>query len=109
MMYDECELNYILNTERNKANQISIDKLLSNGKTITNDTEIANSLPDHFINIGYNLASTIDTGSDSFKDYLHDNISNSFFINLTTYNEDEKELFTFKNKKQTLTVLKSIY
>ena len=70
-------LNYILNTEKNRDNQISVDKLLINGKTITNDTEIANSLNDHFINIGYNLASTIDTGSNSFKDYLHDNISNS--------------------------------
>ena len=30
------------------------------------------SLNDHFINIGYNLARTIDTGSNSFKDYLHD-------------------------------------
>ena len=45
------------------------------------------------------MASTIDTGSDSFKDYLHDSISDSFFINPTTYSEIDKELFTFKNKK----------
>ena len=32
-------MNYILNTKRNKANQISVDILLINGKT---DTEIAN-------------------------------------------------------------------
>ena len=102
-------LNYILNTKRNKASQISIDKLLISGKTITNDTEIANLLNDHFINMGYNLASTIDTGSNSFKDYLHDNISNSFFINPTTYSEIDKELSTFKTKKQTLTILKFIY
>ena len=55
--------------------EISIGKLLINGKTITNDTEIANSLNDHFINIGYNLGRTIDTGSNSVKDYQHDNIS----------------------------------
>ena len=42
-------MNYILNTKRNKSDQISMDKLLINGKTITNDTEIANSLNDHFI------------------------------------------------------------
>ena len=35
-------LNYIPNTKRNKANQISIDELLINGETITNDTEFAN-------------------------------------------------------------------
>ena len=84
-------MNCILNTERNKANQISIDNLLINGKTITNDTEIANSLTEHLISIGYNLASTTDTGSNSFKDYLHDNISYSFFINPATYSEIDKE------------------
>ena len=90
-------MKYILNTKRNKANHISIDKLLINGKTITNNTEITNSLSDYFINIGYNLASTIDTGSNSFRDYLLD--SSSFFINPTTYSEIDKELSTFKNKK----------
>ena len=92
-------LNHIFNTRRNNSHQISIDKFLIIGKTVTNDTETANSLNDHFINIGYNLACAIDTGSNSFKDYLYDNISNSFFINPTTYSEIDKELSTFKNKK----------
>ena len=93
------KLHIILNTKRNEANQISIDKILINGKIKPLPIIQKLLLDDHFRNFGYNLASTIDTGSNSSKDYLHDNISNSFFINPATYSE--KELSTFKNKKST--------
>ena len=64
------QLGYLLNTKNSKSKRKSVNKLIIDGKTVSNDKEAANALNSHFLNVGCNLANKVNHSSVSHKDYL---------------------------------------
>ena len=65
-------LGHLLNPNKHSNNSRVIDKLLTDGKKIKDNNEIADTLNDYFADIGKNLSDNIPSIKKSFKDYLKD-------------------------------------
>ena len=92
------ELGDLLSTtKRKKGNPIS--KLIVNNVEITKDKDIANTLNEHFTNIGKNLAQKIVPKQNlTFKTYLTNPIANSLYLRPTDSDEILKEINRLKTK-----------
>ena len=82
---------------RNKKQSTQSSKFISNGKEISDRTEIANLFNNYFINIGPTLASKIPQKGDKYLSYLsHLNID-SMFLEPTTRCEVIKIIMNLKD------------
>ena len=79
-------LGHILNKKRNKIS--TINALEINGRKITNQTDIAESINNYFCEIGENLAAEMDGNDpDEFKQYLNRSCNQSMFLHTFHLNE----------------------
>ena len=87
----------IINPKKSKKNTI-INSLLVNGKTISDDTQISNTMNDFFSTIGKKLADKIKVKQD-FKKYLQAANMNSMFLELSDIQEIKKIIMGLKSSK----------
>ena len=93
----------ILCPKRTKR-QNSVGRLVTNGKTIKNDKEIANALNTYFTNIGQDLSGEIIPTEQSFMDYLPNIVPKGIFIKPTDVIEIATEINLLHNKKSVLDI-----
>ena len=67
-----------------------IDRLVINGKNISNPTTVADTFANFFTNIGPSIFKKLNESKSSFSAFLKSNIKNSFFRDETTPSEVEK-------------------
>ena len=77
------QLSYLLDTKISKSKKNSVNKLIIDGKTVSNDKEIANALNSHFLNVGPNLANKVNHSSISHKDFLLNPTTDTVFLTPT--------------------------
>ena len=99
--------SYLLNTKSSKLKIISVNKLIIDGKTVSNDKKISNALNSHFLNVGPNLATNVNYSSVSHKDHLLNPTTNTVFLTPTDSIEIPKEISSLKNKKSGIDVFKT--
>ena len=91
------EINHILARSRNESK--TIDKIVVNGRKITDQQEIANEFNNFFVNIGPKLASCIDTENKKpFSSYLHRTVSSNFHFSTVTVEDITKILHSLQSK-----------
>ena len=76
--------------------------MLTDGKEIKDNSEIADTLNNYFADIGKNLSDNIPSIKKSFKDYLNNPTPASIFLRPTNLVEVRKEIDKLKSKKSTL-------
>ena len=101
------QLSYFLNTKNSKSKRNSVNKLIIDGKTVSNDKEIANALNSHFLNVGPNSANKVNHSSVSHKDYLLNPTTDTVFLTPTDSIEISEEISSLKNKKSGIDVFKT--
>ena len=101
------QLGYLLNTKNSKSKRSSVNKLIIDGKTVSNDKEIANALNSYFLNVGPNLANKVNHSSASHKDYLLNPTTDTVFLTPTDSIEISKEISSLKNKKSGIDIFKT--
>ena len=82
--------------KKKKANVTSCS-FLFNDEIITDEKEISNKFNDFFINVGPNLANSINHSSHSHKHYLKKTYTHSFFLKSISNNEVRKVISQLKN------------
>ena len=88
----------MLNPKRNKT--CSIAKIVDKSKrTLTSDTEIANSLNNFFCNIGSTISSKVGTTDTRFSKFLENQNECSFFLTKVTKREVINEISRLKPGK----------
>ena len=95
----------ILKSSKLKRN--SVNKLIIDRKTVSNDKEIANALNSYFLNVGPNLANKVNHSSASHKDYLLNPTTDTVFLTPTDSIEISKEISSLKNKKSGIDIFKT--
>ena len=106
-------INHVLKPKFNKKGN-SVKQIIINNKIHENPDEISNLFNEFFVNIGRDIAESVDSGPDDHKKYLsHINVPNSFFFKPVLPNETCLILNSLKNKpgninKVPIQVLKSI-
>ena len=78
-------------------NSRSVDRIVVNGKTITDKPEIADIFNDYFVNIGPNLSKQISPSTQDPLSYIHCNISGSMYLYPVDCNEIENVISMLKN------------
>ena len=86
------QLSYLLDTKISKSKKNSVNKLIIDGKTVSNDKEIANALNSHFLNVGPNLANKVNHSSISHKDFLLNPTTDTVFLTPTDSIEISEEI-----------------
>ena len=76
-----------------------IQKLLLNGKELTDTHDIANGINSFFCNIGESINQNLPKVGGHFTKYLKNKIAQTFFLSPVTEQETYKELNKLKNKK----------
>ena len=84
-------LKSILNRNKHKKQQ-RIPKIIVNGKEITNDQDIADTMNDYFCTIGPSLASKLPRPDKNFNDFMTNKIEETIFLSPTSEQEIEKEM-----------------
>ena len=80
-------------------NKSSIKSIVIDGKTIKGSQQIAEKFNDFFLNIGTNLAASLETNtSKTHRSYLNSNILTSFGFNLVDEDHINKIMKSLKNK-----------
>ena len=96
------------------SRQNVISKLILNNKTYVLGDEISNIFNDFFVNIGRDIAESVDSGPDDHRQYLnHINQPNSFFFRPVTPIDISVIIKSLKNKSSNINnfsvkILKSI-
>ena len=90
----------LLNTKTSKSKRNSVNKLIIDGKTVSNDKKIANALNSHFLNVGPNLANKVNHSSVSHKDCPLNPITDTNFLTPTDSTEISKEISSLKKQKE---------
>ena len=88
--------NDILGKSKNYSNSIS---LIHENKTIDQETELANTFNNYFVNIGHNLIDNINNQNINPLDFMGERTINSFVFLETDNNEIYNFIQNFKNKK----------
>ena len=78
-------------------NSRSVDRIVVNGKTITDKPEIADIFNKYFVNIGPNLSKQISPSTQDPLSYIHCNISDSMYLYPVDCNEIENVISMLKN------------
>ena len=92
-------LGSFLNSPRENT-KVHIDKLLVDGKELTNKKDIADSLNNYFINIGTQLSTKVNASDKTFHHYLKEPTENTIFLRPTNSYELLKELNSINNKQE---------
>ena len=88
---------------RNKSRQNIIKKIIVNNSIYERGEDIANIFNDFFVNVGKDIADSVDSGPDDHLKYLnHINQPNSFFFRPITPNETYAIINTLKNKPSSI-------
>ena len=85
------------NKRHNRSN--SIDRLLTDGKKVKNDSEIADNFNEYFASVGQNLSNSVPEVSGAYKDYLKNSVSASVFLKPTDIIEVGTQFSKMKNNK----------
>ena len=93
------QLGYLLNTKNSKSKRNSVNKLIIDGKTVSNNKEVANALNSYFLNVGPNLTNKVNHSSASHKDYLLNPTTDTVFLTPTDSIEISEEISSLKNKE----------
>ena len=99
---------------KNNLKQNVIQKLIFNNAIYTNGNDISNIFNDFFVNIGNNIAESVDCSLDDHRKYLnHINQQNSFFFHPITPIDISIIIKSLKNKSSNINnfsvkILKSI-
>ena len=96
MMWEH--LGSILNPNKCKRQQ-RIPKLIVNGKEITNDQDIADTMNNYVCTIGPSLASKLPREDKNFNDFMTNKIEETIFLSPTSEHEIEKEIKKLKSNK----------
>ena len=88
----------IINPHKYQKKTKKIEKLIVDGKIVTDGASIANSFNDYFVNIGKKLAENIPK-TLNFEKYLGMKSSHSMFLTPTTTEEISKELSKLNKNK----------
>ena len=86
-----------------------MSKLNINGKTTTEDKNIANAFNEYFANVGSNLANKIaqDQPQKSYREYVPSNpVAETIFLSPTNTEEISKDISFLNNKKNGMDPLK---
>ena len=98
-------LGHILSpNKRHKSN--SIDRLLTDGKEVKDNREIADSLSEYFASVGQNLSNSVPEVSGSYKDYFKNPVSVSVFLKPTDIIEVGTQISKMKNNKSGFDILR---
>lgn len=76
-------------------------KIIKQNITITDQKEIVNEFNEYFATVGKQLASSITSTGESFKNYLGEAVSSSLFLSPTSASEISKYILTLNNNKAT--------
>ncbi len=96
------EINSLCSASSNrKSSQSTIVKLIVNGNTISDATEMANEFNNYFCNVGKNLAKNLPVTNlnNQFLDFLPPSISNSFVCDTVTEMEVYNSIIKFAAKR----------
>ena len=106
-------INNVLKPKINRRTNI-VKKLIINDVTFDDPIDISNNFNDFFVNIGKNIAESVDSNFNDHKKYLtHIDQPNSFFFKPVTTNEIKDTINSLKNKSGNINsiptkILKSI-
>lgn len=94
-------------------NRNSINEILVGDSLLTDDLEIATAFNDFFVDIGKNVAESVNCRPDEYKKYLNGNFVNSFYFDPVNNIEVENIVMSLKNKSCNLhsvptSVIKSV-
>ena len=87
-----------LNPKKRKQ-QTKLQKLIVEGKTLTDDKDIADGINNYFCTIGSKISYKIKSPGGHFTDYLKNKINNTFFISPVVEAEVSRELAKLNPKK----------
>ena len=88
--------------KRPSKNQETIHEIRKNNKSYTNKIDIANQLNDHFINVGSNLASKIETINESPTSYITNTPACSFVMSPVTIGKTTQLFLNLNENKASI-------
>ena len=80
------------NQSRKKKERNIINKIVNNGQTFTNAQGIANSMNQHFCEIGKKLQEQIRDTGDAYKRYQPQTVTQTFYLTPVTPEELSREI-----------------
>ena len=83
---------------RNKKKSDFPSQIISNGKTLSNHSEIVNALNEYFSSIGPSLASKITNSEKNYSDYLNRTITSTFTFDAVNKKDVLKIIHQMKSK-----------
>jgi hypothetical protein len=87
-----------LNSSKRKSKSY-LSKIEIDGKSLTNDCDIADAMNSYFSNVGNIISKKLGKAQGHFKDYLKNKLSNSFVLSPVTEHDILKELSKIKPNK----------
>ena len=90
-------IKQLINTKT--KNKSFPSKIVLNNKSITDTSAIADTFNEYFANIGSDLAKSIPHATKSYKYFLQEPLSNSFYLSPTTPEEVEEEITNLNTNK----------
>ena len=91
-------LNPIINP-RKKAPLHILNKIVRNGQAITEGHAISESFNEYFCNIGHDLQNAIPKSSNSYRDFLPERVSQTFYLMPVTTEDIVKEIQSLNPRK----------
>ena len=92
-------LGHVINPNKKRSSH-GINKLLINGNYLTDSSEIANAINEHFCSIGRKLQENIPLSDDKFyRKYLPPPLLNSFFLKPVDVNDVKTVIMKLNPKK----------
>ena len=82
-----------------RKQQTKLQKLIVDGKTLTDDKDVADGINNYFCTIGNKISSKIKSPGGHFTDYPKNKINNTFFISPVVEAEVSRELTKLNPKK----------
>ena len=90
-------IKQLINTKT--KNKSFPSKIVLNNKSITDTSAIADTFNEYFANIGSDLAKSIPHATKSYKYFLQEPLSNSFYLSPITPEEVEEEIMNLNTNK----------
>lgn len=88
-----------LNPSKRKVHS-RIDQLNFQGKSVSNDQDIANTINEHFCSVGDRISKKVDsTSTNKFKCYLRNKLQNSFYLSPVSETDVNKVIKQLKENK----------
>ncbi len=92
-------LGPMIKPEKARKSHNRIEKLVVDGKVVSENKSMANTFNEYFVNIGKNLADKIPTSSKCYKDYLGTALDKSMYLFPTSVEEVTKIMLNLNVRK----------